>query len=273
MSQEKNSHEIYQSTIGVISIATGDYINYWKDQVTSVDKHLFLEYQVQISLFTDQIVEAASFAKSLSRVEVTVIEIPPLSWPAATLDRYEIFTEHWQDIKGDLIVYLDADMIVASDCGSELMEEKWGEGVTLVAHPGYFRGRHPWKLRVRNPSVMLSDMKRRLKMEAGIGQWERRRSSRAFVPKSARRNYVCGGVWMGNREPLRELISLLARRTQEDHGSGIIARWHDESHLNWWASTHSHRLLPPEYCFDESRNYLQHLQPKIIAVDKGALHR
>ena len=73
---------------------------------------------------------------------------------------------------------------------------------------------------------------------------------------------------MGERYAFKNLISTLAQNTQSDLEAGYIARWHDESHLSWWASHFEHETLSSEYCFDESKKNVLGLNPRIIAVHK-----
>lgn len=237
-------------------------------QATTVDRLLFEGKKRIITVFTDRPDDARDHGNHLSRVELKVIEIPSIGWPDATLLRYRVFADHWDEIRGDVIMYLDADMLVASQCGSELKPESWINGVALVQHPGYYRGQRPWILRLRHPRLIVTDLAALIRNEGGTGQWEKSRASQAFVPLELRREYVCGGTWMGTRPVIKDLVNELAERTDIDTSAGVIARWHDESHLNWWAATHPHSTLGPEYCHDPGASHLQGIAPRIVAVVK-----
>ena len=68
-----------------------------------------------------------------------------------------------------------------------------------------------------------------------------------------------------------ELISIDIKKNKYieiDLNNGLIAKWHDESHLNWWYANFGGHLLNPEYCFDEKSKHLTGLLPRVIAVDK-----
>jgi hypothetical protein len=254
--------------VSVVSIATGIYLEYWKELAVSIDSFLFQKSDLTLVLLTDQPKEASKFVDSLSRVNVSIGEIPPLGWPEATLLRYALIEEHWGLLSGDLIVYLDADMRVARDTGTELAPKDWIGGIGLVPHPGFSRGSKPWLLRLKHPRLLGSDLKLVLNREHGLGQWERYPGSKAFVAPKLRRQYVCGGVWMGERFAIKNMISTLAQNTQSDLRVEHVARWHDESHLNWWAAHFEYESLSFEYCFDESKRNFLGLNPRIIAVDK-----
>ena len=53
-----------------------------------------------------------------------------------------------------------------------------------------------------------------------------------------------------------------------DYEKGIVAKWHDESHLNHYVWKHgNYKLLPPAYAYPE--NYQLPFEMKIITIDKG----
>ena len=259
-----------KASVGVMTVATNRYIEYWAAMATSADEHLFPGHRLVLHVFTDQVERAREAAATLTRAEVDVVEIEPLRWPEATLLRYEIFDAHSYALNEDILIHLDADMIVVRDTGAELTPRDWRGGIALVRHPGYRRPAQPARLAMyaRNPHMTASDVRSILRL-GGIGSWETDPVCRAFVPKPDRRKYVCGGTWMGRKESLRPLIHELAVRTRADLNEGRIAVWHDESHLNWFASRHDVTLLGSEYCFAPGFPNLVGLDAIIIAVDKG----
>jgi hypothetical protein len=102
----------------------------------------------------------------------------------------------------------------------------------------------------------------------GLGSWEEKVESDAFVPRHLRKKYFCGGVWFGKRESIFALLKNLSNATENDLKKGIIAVWHDESHLNRWASENVHGEESPELCFDETYPQLHGLSPSVTAVRK-----
>jgi len=255
-------------SVGVLTIATNRYLDYWKVMAASADRHLFPGSRLALHVFTDRPDDAR--ATALERATVDAIEIDPLGWPDATLLRYEIFDASRDRLLEDVLIHLDADMLVERDVGPELAPDTWRGGIALVRHPGF---RRPGLARraalyATNPRIAASDARATWHV-GGIGSWEQDERSRAFVPREARRTYVCGGTWMGQRAPLHAMIHELATRTREDLDEGRIAVWHDESHLNWFASTHDFELLGSDYCFAPGFANLADLTPRIVAVDKG----
>lgn len=256
--------------LAVLSVATNRYLDYWKKLVSSADRYLQPGAELTFFVFTDNPDEAKSLQKHTQRSRIIPIDVPPLTWPDATLLRYELFADAWSLIDKEIVMHLDADMVLCADCVIDPDESSWPSGIALVRHPGFRRpsSLRRLKLYLSSPKFLCGDVKSWLRF-GGLGTWETSRNSRAFVPRGERAVYVCGGTWMGFREPLGEMIRTLASRTREDLLRGTIAVWHDESHLNWFASNYLHYLFDSEKCFAPGYKNLVDLAPEIVAVDKG----
>ena len=68
------------------------------------------------------------------------------------------------------------------------------------------------------------------------------------------------------------------KRIRQDKDRGIIALWHDESHINWYAFTHPHyRLLDASFCFfpgwDTVKPCYIYIRPKEEYFDVDAFKR
>ena len=252
-----------------MTVATNRYITYWKRMAVGADRFLAPGVELDLHVFTDQADEVGDFQESLSRARIHVHRVPPLGWPEATLNRYEIFRDSWEQIRGDVVVHLDADMDVVARVSIE-SPEAWPNGVAFVRHPGFSRRGLPAGVGgyLTNPSMGFGDARLYLRYGA-LGTWETSKASAAYVPRRKRKVYVCGGTWMGLRDSLGAMIGELAQRTASDRDRGVVAVWHDESHLNWYAAHHRHATLSSEYCFAHGYANLNHLTPRIVAVDKG----
>lgn len=257
-------------SIGVVTVATNRYLDYWLAMAHSAEQHLFPEHDIVMHVFTDRVDDAREMARSLTRVRIDPIEIEPYRWPEATLLRYEVFDAHRERLSEDLLLHLDADMLLVDRVGSELQPDAWINGIALVRHPGFRRpatGRRAG-LYLRKPRLALADA-RALVRTGGLGSWESDPESLACVPRELRGQYVCGGTWMGRGQELLAMIHELSGRTRTDLDAGRIAVWHDESHLNWFAANHHTTILGSEYCYAPGFPNLADLSPRVIAVDKG----
>ncbi len=255
--------------IGIISVATNIYLDYWKTQAQSIDRMTTENFEVTLHVFTDDPGGARNFATVLKRVKVVAHEIPPYRWPEATLYRYALITKECRSLPEDVLMYLDADMIVQEPLSMADFSTSSGEGVTLVRHPGFYRpsGLTKLKLYFDQPKLFLNDLFAKFKIGA-LGSWETDRRSLAFVERKHRSDYFCGGTWWGYRDDFLRLTRDLAARVELDEKNSVMARWHDESHLNWWAAHHNHETKSPSYCYSISYPWLRTLPMIIQAVDK-----
>jgi hypothetical protein len=242
-------------------IATNGYIEYANSLLTSIDR-LSSPGEVQVILLSDK--ELPSF--QINNIILTNIKITSLAWPWATLMRYHLITSHINLSISENICYVDADSIVHEPFWKTDIFDSVPHGLIFVQHPGYFRGdsKHTYKRLLTN---FIKDLKLSL-VEGGLGNWEKNRNSAAYVHRRSRKVYVCGGVWMGKLNCIREMSQQLQTNVDIDLSKNLIARWHDESHLNQYYANNKSRLVGPEFCFAKNRTNLQGVDMIIEAVDK-----
>ena len=63
---------INSQKFGIISIATRNYIEYWKEMVLTFDSHLEIEGKVVFRVFTDQPEKALTTSNCLNHCQVRV---------------------------------------------------------------------------------------------------------------------------------------------------------------------------------------------------------
>jgi hypothetical protein len=256
-------------TIGVVSVATNIYLDYWKLMVTSADNVTKKGDLVTFSVFTDNPLEAEKFGEKLKNVNVIAFQIPAYGWPEATLFRYSIFEEHSKYLQTDILVHLDADMEIVANPWERVRKNLSMGDICFIKHPGYWRPEFPKKafFYLVTPLRAISDLVLWLR-NGGIGAWEDNKRSKAFIPRSQRKNYYCGGMWFGKKQKFIDLVRDLSSNVTLDNNHSVIAKWQDESHLNYWANQNDHRIESPELCFDNTYTQLKDLIPVIIAVRK-----
>lgn len=256
-------------SLGIVSVATNIYLEYWKVQAASVDRNVPGDLQITIHIFTDRPEEANKFGLTLTNLNVKAHRIPSYGWPEATLYRYRIFSEHLDHISEDVVMYLDADMLVHESLQPSYFLNAAADRATLVRHPGYYRpkGFRRIGLYLRKPGLIISDVYSSLRL-GGLGAWETNPSSAAFVGRKRRHAYYCGGTWWAPRKVFESLVSELDLRVTRDEEKGVMAIWHDESHINWWGANHPHNTQSPAFCYSTSYPWLNGVGMIIQAVDK-----
>lgn len=255
-------------SLGILTVATNKYVEYWKNQALSISDANITGLDITLHVFTDDTKTVDSFSEKLN-VRVISHEIPSLGWPDATLLRYRLISQFSETIHEDILMHLDADMLLHRAISAEELVSVMKNGICLVRHPGYYRpqGMRLVSLYSQNFRTASMDLYLMIK-KGGLGLWETRDSSAAFVPRNKRLTYVCGGTWWGYRDEILELSKELSSRIDRDLSVGQIAVWHDESHLNWWASVNNPGLADPSYCYAVGYPQLRDLTCIIEAVHK-----
>ena len=259
--------------IGIVMIATNSYLQHWFAASRGIDEFVFLDKEVRIHLFTDQPEEAQSWAKTnLTRVRLSTYSIPSYGWPEATLFRYKFITEKSENLKEHLLMYLDSDMLVIQAFDEIVIPENWKNGLGFVQHPGFFRpnGINGLLCRMKHPSLLKGDLYQVLKTGARQpGSWETRKDSSAFVKRNKRIKYVHGAVWFGLKESFIVMAQVLAENISEDLSRGMIAKWHDESHLNWYFAERGASILDCRLSYVPKYVWIKYSDPRILNVEKN----
>lgn len=229
--------------------------------------------QPTFHIFTDQVCRADEFAKENLHLDIQTHEIESMGFPEATLLRYKIYDKFKNQLKNDVLMHLDADMLIRDNkfLSIENITKLSAAGVALVSHPGYWRptGLERLKLLFRNPQIAIRDLKIWVKF-GGVGAWETRKESGAYVPRRDRKHYICGGIWAGKNNEFKALCKELSNKTNSDLALNQMPIWHDESYINNWASNHAFELLSASFCFDPRYPQLSNLENFVEAVDKNA---
>jgi hypothetical protein len=261
--------------ISFVSVATGRYLDFWKDQVKSAKDYLDQEARIEFVILTDN---REGLDDTVSKIlygtnwSLEIGYAPHEEWPFPTLFKFKHILRNAGLLQGETIWHLDADMLFADkNVEYELIEACRTKEMIFVCHPGFYRGNGLRKFAcyALRPSLLLRDSKCYLS-EQGLGTWEGNLESLAYVEPKKRSNYVCGGSWGGEREAFLKFSEVLSGRIEIDLKSDLIARFHDESHINWYHSNFPSVLLSPKYCYEESYKNLTMIPRKIIAVNKGA---
>lgn len=169
--------------------------------------------------------------------------VPDLGFPNATLWRHRtILFQKDLLLDYDYVFNMDIDMLFASK-----IEEKeiCAYGITATLHPGFV---------------------------GQAGSPEKNTISKAYLSGATR--YFCGGFNGGIAREFVRMAREIEESTQADYQRGIMAVWHDESHLNRWLFDNPPALvLSPSFCYPEDYDGRYGWAPdqypaKIICLDK-----
>ena len=252
------------------TVATNIYFDYWLEMVKSFPRDLGPLTNVTFVVFTNRTSEEVVERTKLLKVESAIVHVPVenLSWPEATMNRYQLIAQAMKPDVACKAFHIDADMRFHPAFGSQGLEVlRELKGIALVEHPGFFRPRGSVGMFKRFPKLVTSDLLTKF-LIGGLGTWERRTTSEAFVQRRLRKKYVAGGFWGGDSSSMYDLVRELSCLTEIDRRNGITPVWHDESYLNKWSSRERHHLLPPSFCWSDRFGWLDQIEPVIEAVTK-----
>ena len=224
--------------ICILTIATNQYLQFVEKLYDDIAEKFLPHHDISCLLFTDHEIEETS-----DNVRVHYIDHEP--WPMPTLKRYNYFVKEEDFILDhDYCYYLDADMRIDAPVGEEILDD-------LVATRHGYQSFHDPKDQ----------------------SFDRNPESLAYVsPDEKTVTYYAGGFNGGKTENFIEMSRVIAGRVNKDLEKGIVALWHDESHMNRYLIDNPPTLaLTPDYCYAEEFIGTDYpfKNPKIIALKKN----
>ena len=225
-------------TVALLYLCMGKYRVFWKDFYLSSERYFLPECEKFYYVFTDA-------PRIFGEEDRHVRRIPQedLGWPDNTLLRFHLFDSQREALgRYDYLFFLNANcLFVAEIPARDFLPEE--EELLLVEHPIFYD----------KPPDAFS--------------YERDPASRACIPLGEGRHYVSGGVNGGKAAAYLAMAAELKARIDQDKANGIVALWHDESHLNRYAYEHgNYRLLSPGYFYPEGWD--GPFPPRILAREK-----
>lgn len=218
--------------ICILTIATNKYIQFVEKLFNNIHENFLNGHEIECLLFTDHEVETSD--------NIKVCKINHEPWPMPTLKRYNYFIQEKNFIsKFDYCYYFDVDMAIIDKVGDEIFSD-----LVATLHPGqsfYDVMNFSYD---RNPNCL------------------------AYVPFGEGKTYYAGGFNGGSTKEFLKMSKIIADRVNKDLENGIIALWHDESHLNrYLLDNKPTTILNPSYCYPESWNLP--FKRKLLALDKN----
>ena len=239
--------------VAVLYIATGKYVRLWPGFLESAEKYLLKSCKVEYFVFTD--VDHLAEEKDNPRIHRIFQE--PMLGRTRHCCGLKFFLKAEEQLKAfDYIYFFNANCEFKQPITEEMLlpRPEKHEHMVFVLHPAFY-----WRYNYE----FTYDHNPRCK---------------AYIPMGLGRDYVCGGINGGERDAYLKFCHTLQKRIRQDKDRGIIALWHDESHINWYAFTHPHyRLLDASFCFfpgwDTVKPCYIYIRPKEEYFDVDAFKR
>ncbi len=217
--------------IGLLIIATNKYVSFLHNLIDSADKYFLNEQDVTYYIFSNENVTIDS------KRNVILTKIEHREWPWMTLGRYSIFNKFQEKLSDmDYLYYCDVDMLFVNNVGDEILSDR-----VATQHPGYtgVRGTPD-----TNPRCL------------------------AYISPEEEMQYFAGGFNGGTSIEYLKMSAVLSNNIDIDFSNGIIAIWHDESHMNrYFLDNPPTKILNPSYCYPES--WQLPYDKKLLALDKN----
>lgn len=220
--------------ICILTIATNKYIQFVERLLDNIEENFLNEHDIQCLLFTDQEVETSD------NVKVSQIEHKP--WPEPALKKYNYINSEFEYLKDfDYLYLFDADVGIVDKVGEEVLQDLVGV-------------LHPYKILESKETY----------------PYEKRKESTAYVADENHNKYYAAAFVGGKSEIFLQMAKVISQRVEKDEKNSIIAKWHDESHLNKYFNENSPFELSPSYMFPEELiGHPQYpFEPKIVALKK-----
>lgn len=222
--------KLERKKVGLLIIATNKYTEFLPHLLASADEYFLSTQHVEYFIFTNH--ESINVR---SKRKINFIDIKHKPWPWMTLGRYDMFDKNKSSFKNmDYLYYCDADMRFCDTVGDEILSDR-----VVTQHPGFCGDR---------------------------GSPESNPRSLAYVRPDEQMQYFAGGFNGGTADEFLKMSKKLSQNIQADHDNGIIATWHDESHMNrYMIDNKPTKILGSEYCTPSN---LIDINTKISAIVK-----
>lgn len=229
--------------LAILYICTGRYNQFFPDFYKSCEEHLLKgNADKEYFIWTDDL-------NISNHSNVHIIEKQCEGFPKDSLFRFEMFLQKKEELKNfDYIYFFNSNAKFLHPVGKEILPSFEDSFLIGAQWPG----------------------KRKPSNHPMFFPYERRKNSLAYIePYKAPYIYFMGGINGGKAVEYLEMIETLACNIQVDYNNGIIAKVHDESHINKYFRDHKCKILTSEYCWPEEWNC--DFNPKIIFRDKVKL--
>ena len=222
--------------IAIVTLATESYYDNLPTLFNSLDLFFLKNHEKKIFFFTDRV------DGGLIRPNRKSIHIDALPWPLITLLRFKnILSIKYELEQYDLIYYIDSDCVVNSEITEEIFPDEENQIVAT---------KHPWQ------TSAFSDI------------YEKNPESTAAVLNNKWTPYFQACFFGAFTRPFLKMAQTIHTNITWDLKRNIIAKWHDESHLNCYLVDNPYKALNCGYAYPDPERYHQ-----TFSVDMKIIHR
>ncbi len=208
--------------IGILYICTGKYDVFWQGFYESAEKYLLPKSEKHYFVFTDS-------EQIQSTGNIHKIYQQQLGWPKDTLMRFHLFLNIEQDLQQmDYLFFFNANYTFIKPISeSELLPTQVDHFLTGQIHPvAYHKKRKDF-------------------------DYESNPASTAFISDNTGTYYFAGGLIGGQSTAFLRMCHQLKNNIDKDFENDIVAKWHDESHINKYFVEIEPKKLHPGYCYPQ----------------------
>lgn len=217
------------SKIAVLYICTGKYFTFLESFFNYAEKNLFPGSEKRYFVFTEKGRKCILKDRFPDKIElVEMANEDATKWPLVTLMRYKFFHCCESELmKYDYCIFCNANLYWINEVSEEMLLPKKGSNKIRFQW-------HPYYTTVSTPQEL---------------PYDRTEGSTARVGYDEGRYYIAGGLLAGETKPFLDMSKDLEKKIDEDFNKGIIAKFHDESHINRWIIDNPDKfeLLPPPF--------------------------
>ena len=224
--------------IAVLYICTGKYSVFWKTFYQSAQQYFLPEYEKYYFVFTDNL-------QIRDTDNIYVKYEYPKGFPLDSLLRFDMFLSvKDQLLEMDYIYFFNSNMQFVKLIGEEILPTQVDSGLVALIHPGNYN-----KNKEQYP-------------------YERNLKSTAYIKYNNidAYQYYMGSLNGGKTIDYIKLVEECSKSVNLDMENGIMAIYHDESHLNRYLHNKDVLMLSPEFGFPEESKIP--FDPKIIILNK-----
>jgi len=224
--------------VGVLYICTGKYDVFWQGFYETAEKFLLPSSEKHYFVFTD-----SEHIQSTDRIHKIYQE--RLGWPKDTLMRFHLFLNVEDELKKmDYLFFFNANYTFIKPISeNELLPKENDNFLTGQIHPvAYHKKRKDY-------------------------DYETNPNSTAYINENSGVYYFAGGLIGGKTKEFLQMCHSLKKNIDDDFENDMIAKWHDESHINKYFSIIEPKKLHPGFCYPQ--DWYLPFEQKTLLLDKN----